>query len=89
MAAMYGGGGGKTARAEKKENKKVAKEAAKTVKSVAKSMAKPAKEKGISLKERADKMAATKGRLSQLDVVSIPLKPSARREMIKNQRKGK
>jgi hypothetical protein len=92
MAAMYGnGGGGKAARAEKKENKKIGKEVAKAVKSVTKSMAKaaPKKEKGISLKERADKMAATKGRLAQLDVVSMPLKPSARREMFRNQRKGK
>lgn len=53
MAAMYGGGGGKAARAEKKENKKVAKEAAKTVKSVVKSMAdKPSKaDKPISLRK--------------------------------------
>lgn len=82
MALMNGGGGGKAARAEKKEAKK-------DYKSSLKSAPKPAKEKGISLKERADKMAATKGRLAQLDVVSIPLKPSARREMIRNQRKGK
>lgn len=53
MAAMYGGGGGKAARAEKKENKKLAKEAAKTVKSVVKSMAdKPSKaDKPISLRK--------------------------------------
>jgi hypothetical protein len=88
MAAMYGGGGGKAARAEKKENKKVAKEAAKTVKSVTKSMAKPAKQKPISLKERADKMAAAKG-LAKLDVLEIPLKRSARKEMFRNQRQGK
>ena len=53
MAAMYGGGGGKAARAEKKENKKLVKEAAKTVKSVVKSMAdKPSKaDKPISLRK--------------------------------------
>jgi hypothetical protein len=49
MATMYGGGGGKVARAEKRENKKVAKEAAKTVKSVVKSMAeKPSKSSSTS-----------------------------------------
>lgn len=95
MAPMYGnGGGGKAARAEKKEAKKELKETRQLIKTVApkgikKAVKEVKKEKGISLKERADKMAANKGRLSQLDIVSIPLKPSSRREMFRNQRKGK
>ena len=48
----------------------------------------PKKEKGITLQERAEKMAAARG-LAKLDVLEIPLKPSARREMFRNQRKGK
>ena len=77
------GGGGKIARAEKKENKKIVKEVSKAIKAAA-----PKKEKGLTLKQRDEQMAAAKG-LAKLDVVSKPLKPSARKEMFKNQRKGK
>jgi hypothetical protein len=49
---------------------------------------KPAKEKKLTLKERDEQLAAAKG-LAKLDVVSKPLKASARREMFRNQRKGK
>jgi len=83
MASMYGGGGGKAARAEKKENKKIVKEVSKAVKAAA-----PKKEKGLTLKQRTEQMAAAKG-LAKLDVVSKPLRPSARKEMFRLQRKGK
>lgn len=78
----------KRVRANEKENKSFMKAAEKEYKSSLKSSPKPAKEKGISLKERADKLSQAKG-LAKLDVLEIPLKPSARRQMFRNQRKGK
>lgn len=84
MAAMYGGGGGKAARAEKKENKKLAKEAAKTVKSVVKSMAdKPSKaDKPISLRKTLKGIENAKPAKRISDKTQAPLtsgsKPMAR-----------